>query len=65
MSAPKHPSAAITNKAAPPEWALLEREIIAKLNAAAPEFVARYTRSDGSLIWHDEWLGMDLSLIHI
>ncbi len=59
MSAPKHPSVAITNKAAPPEWALLEREIIAKLNAAAPEFVARYTRSDGSLIWHDEWPGMD------
>ena len=31
---------------APPEWAVLEREIIDKLNAAAPEFVARYTRSD-------------------
>ncbi len=59
MSAPKHPSVAITNRATPPEWALLEREIIAKLNAAAPEFVARYTRSDGSLIWHDEWPGMD------
>ncbi len=59
MSAPKHPSVAITNKATPPEWALLEREIIAKLNAAAPEFVARYTRRDGSLIWHDEWPGMD------
>ena len=49
----------ISAKASVPEWALLEREIIEKLNAAAPEFVARYTRSDGSLIWHDEWPGMD------
>ncbi len=41
------------------EWAQLEREIIDKLNAAAPEFVARYTRSDGSLIWRDSWGSMD------
>ncbi|CAB5107038.1 MAG: hypothetical protein F2954_01575 [Actinobacteria bacterium] len=42
-----------------PEWAILEREIIDKLNAAAPEFVARYTRADGSLIWRDTWGSMD------
>ena len=42
-----------------PDWALLEREIIDKLNTAAPEFVARYTRSDGSLIWRNTWIGMD------
>ncbi len=59
MSSTSHPKIAITTRANVPEWALLEREIIDKLNAAAPEFVARYTRSDGSLIWHDEWPGMD------
>lgn len=42
-----------------PRWAVLERDIIARLNAAAPEFVARYTREDGSLIWRSEWPGMD------
>ena len=59
MSSPSHPHVAIKNHAKVQEWALLEREIIDKLNAAAPEFVARYTRSDGSLIWHDKWPGMD------
>lgn len=59
MSSETHPRIAINSKAAAPEWARLEREIIDKLNAAAPEFVARYTRPDGSLIWHDEWPGMD------
>jgi hypothetical protein len=42
-----------------PRWARLERELIARLDAAAPEFIARYTRSDGTLIWRDEWPGMD------
>jgi hypothetical protein len=59
MSLRNHPSIAITSDAEPQEWARLEREIINKLNDAAPEFVARYTRIDGSLIWHDEWTGMD------
>ena len=59
MSLPSHPQVAITTQAKTQEWALLEREVIDRLNAAAPEFVARYTRSDGSLIWHDEWPGMD------
>ncbi len=49
----------INEKISTPEWAILEREIIDKLNAAAPEFVARYTRSDGSLIWRDSWGSMD------
>ena len=42
-----------------PKWAKQEREIIEKLNAAAVEFVARYTRSDGTLIWRDTWGSMD------
>ena len=44
---------------APPRWAVLERELLSRLDAAAEEFVARYTRDDGSLIWRDEWPGMD------
>ena len=51
--------AKVSSKAAAPEWAKLERQIIATLNEVAPEFVARYTRSDGSIIWRDEWPSMD------
>jgi len=51
--------AQVKSKAAAPEWAKLEREIITQLNEVAPEFVARYTRSDGSIIWRDEWPSMD------
>jgi hypothetical protein len=40
-------------------WAVLQRQIIETLSLAAPEFVARYTRDDGTLIWRDEWPGMD------
>ncbi len=59
MTEPLHPRISITTPSTPGEWAHLEREIIDKLNAAAPEFVARYTRSDGSLIWRDQWPSMD------
>ncbi len=38
--------AQVKSKAVAPEWAKLEREIITQLNEVAPEFVARYTRSD-------------------
>ena len=42
-----------------PKWAKQEREIIEKLNEAAVEFVARYCRPDGTLIWRDQWGSMD------
>lgn len=42
-----------------PKWALQEREIIQTLNLAAVEFVDRYTRADGTLIWRDTWGSMD------
>lgn len=45
--------------AAPPKWALLQRQIFATLDKAAIEFADRYTRSDGTLIWRDRWPGMD------
>ena len=45
--------------APPPEWALLQRQLMQALYPAAMEFVEKYTRSDGTLIWRDEWPGMD------
>lgn len=53
------PGLKIGARVPPPRWAVLQREIVTMLNAAAPEFVARYTRDDGTLIWRDEWPGMD------
>jgi len=49
----------ISSKSAAPEWALLERKIIDKLNAAAPEFVNKYTNVDGTLKWKSEFGSMD------
>src|SRR5699024_8986510 len=43
----------------PPEWAYKQRKIIEILNNAAVEYVEKYTRKDGTLIWRDEWPGMD------
>ena len=48
-----------TKVAAPPRWALLQRQIFATLDKAAIEFADRYTRPDGTLIWRTEWPGMD------
>lgn len=46
-------------RAVTPRWALLQREIFAVLDEAALEFAARYAREDGTLIWRNEWPGMD------
>lgn len=48
-----------THRIAPPGWALQEQLLFDTLNKAAKEFVARYTRPDGTLIWFDHWPGMD------
>ena len=45
--------------APPPGWALWERYLLDRLHVAALEFVDRYTRPDGTLIWRDQWPGMD------
>ena len=45
--------------APPPAWALLERHLLEQLYPAALEFVETYTREDGTLIWRDQWPGMD------
>lgn len=56
---PAPPTIEITDAAAPPEWALWERQLLDGLYPAALEFVRRYTREDGTLIWRDQWPGMD------
>ncbi|MGI2296317.1 hypothetical protein [Paenibacillus sp. GXUN7292] len=43
----------------PPQWALMERLLIDILNQSAVEYVKRYTREDGTLIWRQDWPGMD------
>src|SRR4051794_22796793 len=45
--------------APPPDWALQQRHLIQSMDEAAVQFVRRYTREDGRLIWRDEWPGMD------
>ena len=49
----------ITTTDTPPEWAVWERLVFEQLEPAAREFVEKYTRPDGTLIWRDEWPGMD------
>ena len=45
----------------PPEWAVLERELIDKINDAAPKVLKKYTRPDGTLYWpnHPEFQSFD------
>ena len=49
----------IATTAAAPEWALRQRHLLDNLGSAAVEFVEKYTRDDGTLIWRDHWPGMD------
>jgi len=49
----------ITGRATTPDWAIRQRHLFDLMNRAAPRFVERYTRDDGTFIWRDEWPGMD------
>jgi hypothetical protein len=40
---------------APPAWATLQRRLFAAMDAAVEPYLAKYTRSDGSLRWPDRW----------
>jgi hypothetical protein len=46
-------------QAVAPQWAVLQRQLIDAASDAAIPFVEKYTRDDGTLIWRDEWPGMD------
>jgi len=49
----------LTTSAEPPDWALWQRQVLEQLYPAAKALVQKYTRPDGSLIWRDDWPGMD------
>ncbi|MCB0688747.1 MAG: hypothetical protein KDC53_19545, partial [Saprospiraceae bacterium] len=49
----------LNNPGIPPEWALWERKLMAAIYPAALEFAGKYTNEDGTLVWRDEWPGMD------
>ncbi len=53
------PTIHATTRWSPPPWAILQREVFDALDRAAPAFVARYARPDGTLIWREQWPGMD------
>ena len=42
-----------------PDWALRMRHLMRVMDDAIPAFQARYCRADGTLIWRQEWPGMD------
>jgi len=43
----------------PPNWAVLERQLIDTLDRSVEPFLAKYNREDGSLIWRDHFPGRD------
>ncbi|MFA6107962.1 MAG: hypothetical protein WDA75_04245 [Candidatus Latescibacterota bacterium] len=49
----------VVGRSSPPEWALRQRYLMEAMDRAAPRFVEKYTRPDGTFIWRDEWPGMD------
>jgi hypothetical protein len=49
----------LTTQESPPSWAFWQRHLLEQLYPAALEFVNKYTRADGTLIWRDEWPGFD------
>ncbi len=42
-----------------PSWAISQQKLITALRKAVDEFITRYVRPDGTLIWRDSWPGMD------
>jgi len=43
----------------PPLWAILERALIDAMSESVFPFLEKYTREDGTLIWRDEFPGID------
>jgi len=43
----------------PPTWAVLERALIDTMSESVYPFLEKYTRKDGTLIWRDEFPGID------
>ena len=49
----------VNGRNTPTEWAVRQRHLFEMMDRAAPKFVDKYTRPDGTFIWRDEWPGMD------
>lgn len=44
-----------SEKSVPPAWALMQQQLIRTINEAAPVFLDRFTRRDGTLYNYGEW----------
>ena len=51
------PTITATDRTSPPTWAVLERQLIAAIDQAAPVFLEKYTRPGGALVWTEEYPG--------
>lgn len=49
----------LTGPMDPAPWALWERHLLRVLPVAARHYLDRYTRADGTLLWREDWPGMD------
>jgi hypothetical protein len=59
LNAQHLPRVTIRTTAPPPEWAQWQRRLLGEYWPSAQEFVKRYTRPDGTLIFRKHWPGMD------
>lgn len=53
------PTIEAAGRSALPNWAIKQRYLMDLMDQAAQDYVERYTRPDGTLIWRDRWPGMD------
>jgi hypothetical protein len=44
-------------RARPPAWAVLERELMRAMDQAAPLYLEKYTRPGGALVWREDYPG--------
>ena len=49
----------VTGRQPPPNWAVKQRYLMDLMDRLGPAFVGKYTRPDGTLVWREEWPGMD------
>ncbi|MEM8966208.1 MAG: hypothetical protein AAGE93_07310, partial [Bacteroidota bacterium] len=49
----------LNDAAPPPDWALMQQQLMHALYPAALTFIKKYTHEDGALKWREEWPGMD------
>ncbi|MEM9671813.1 MAG: hypothetical protein ACFB15_14305 [Cyclobacteriaceae bacterium] len=55
----KAPVIRLNDAGTPPDWALMQQQLMKALYPAAMAFIEKYTHEDGTLKWREEWPGMD------